>query len=144
VLFGKPFHAVAACVADVGFDGRVRVDMYDVAGYDVKLSCGTLSATAGARNLAVELPWKAGEKLDLATHRVAKTTPAGYVAGYNEKTEFELKVLNKDFKPTGFVEVLRAGSKPGDMGRIRVSFVNGTEKIEGEIDVYVKREIPAP
>lgn len=144
MLLGAPFHPVAACVSESLAEGRVKIEIYDAPHFDVKLSCGTLGADPGARSLAMVVPWKLGSRFDLKTHATSEGLPGGYVAGYNAKTEFELKAINKDFHPTGSVEILRSGQKQGEVGRIRLSFVNGAERLEGEIDVYVKRDITAP
>src|SRR5262245_57560097 len=48
-IAGKPFHAVAACVAGIGKDkGRVYLEIYDVKDFEVTKSCGMLPPTAGA------------------------------------------------------------------------------------------------
>jgi hypothetical protein len=89
------------------------------------------------------VPWKEGTRFDISTHRVSSGVPVGYVVWWGKDGSFRRKVINRDNKPTGTVEVLRAGGRKGDLGRIKVTYVDGGETVEGEIDVYVARDAPA-
>ncbi len=137
-LLGKPFDAVAACVSSVRADGRASFSIDQAKNYDVKLSCGTLGPDEGNRELSLSIPWKDGGKLDV------DATTKGYVTTYGKGGAPEVRYLNQDFKATGTFEVIRAGAKAGDIGRVKVSFVTGSDKVEGEIDVYQKRDPMTP
>lgn len=141
-LFGAPFAPVAACLTQARGDGYGQVEIYQANGYDVQASCAHLTADPEHRLLALEMPWKAGATFDLSTHRVSDGIAAGYAVWWAKDGTFRRKVINHDFKPTGTVEVLRAGARKGELARIKVTFVNGSETVEGEIDVYVPRDVP--
>lgn len=141
-LFGAPFAPVAACLIQAGADGLGQIEIYQARGYDVQASCAHLPADPEHRLLALEIPWKEGARLDVSAHRVSSGVAAGYVVWWDKDRSFHRKVINHDFKPTGTVEVLRAGARKGDLARIKVTFVNGAETVEGEIDVYIPRDVP--
>jgi hypothetical protein len=138
---GKPFHAVAACVMGAPKKGHVFIEIYDVKDFDVNTSCARLPPVPGARKLGLVLPWKEGEKLDLATLKAGKDMPEGYVMEALADKKFSRKDAGKDFKPQGTVEVLRAGTAKGDVGRIRVTLTAGKEQLQGEVDVDVMADV---
>jgi hypothetical protein len=140
-LLGAPFSAVAACLTQMREEGRAQIEIYQANNYDVATQCGHLGASPEHRVLGLEVPWQDGARLDVATHRVTPGIPAGYVVGWTKEGTFRRQVVNHDFKPTGAVEVVRAGGKKGDVGRIRLTFASGSDKLEGEIDVYVSRDV---
>jgi len=141
---GKPFEAAAACVASVSPEGKAYIEIYDDKGADVSKSCGMLAPDKGARKIGIQLVWKDGEKVDLATLKAAKkdAPPLFVMERINEK-KADRKDGGKDFKPKGEAEVLHAADK-GGVGRIRISMTAGKDKLEGEVDVEVKVEVKAP
>jgi len=140
-LLGAPFTPAAACLTQLRGEGRVQIEIYQAGGYDVRTQCGHLPASPEHRVLGLEIPWQDGARFDVSTHRVTPGIPAGYVVGWLSDGSFRRQILNQDFKPTGAVEVLRAGDKKGDVGRIRITFVTGGDRLDGEIDVYVSRDV---
>jgi hypothetical protein len=144
-LLGKPFEAAAACLAGVTPSGNAYIEIYDDKGADVAKSCGVLAQDKGARKIGIELAWKNGEKLDLATIKAPKKDagpPLFVMERINEK-KADRKDAGKDFKPKGEAEVLRTAGKDG-VGRIRIAMTAGKDKLEGEIDVEVKADVQAP
>lgn len=141
-LFGKPFHAVAACAVMGAKEGSALIEVYDVKDFDVKKSCMVLPPVPGARKLGVLVPWKAGAKVDLASLKTVKDLAEAYVMEATAAKKFQVKDVAKDFKPQGTVELVRAGAK-GEVGRIRLTMTVGKDKLEGEVDVEVPGDIPA-
>jgi hypothetical protein len=141
-VLGAAFTPVAACLTQLRGEGRVQIEIYQATNYDVQTQCGHLPASPEHRVLGLEIPWQDGARLDVSTHRVTPNVPAGYVVGWQKDGSFRRQILNQDFRPTGAVEVVRAGGKKGDVGRVKLTFATGSDRFEGEIDVYVSRDVP--
>lgn len=136
-ILGKPFKAVAACAVRGAEPGKVLLEIYDVKDFDVQKQCMMLPPTPGARKIGFSLEWKKGTKVDLAS--LGGTD--GYVMQVGPKKKFSRKVINKDFKPKGEIEILKAPTASGSVGRIELSLTNGKDKLAGEVDVFVKNDL---
>jgi hypothetical protein len=136
-IAGKPFHAVAACVAGAGKDGKVYVEIYDVKDFDVTKTCGMLPPVPDARKIGVYLPWSDGGKLDVATLKASKDPEMFVMATTANPKKMDRKDVGKELKPTGTIEVLKAPKNKGDVGRIKLDLTVGKDKLTGEVDVDV-------
>jgi hypothetical protein len=137
-LLGKPFKAVAACAIKGAQPGTVALEIYDVKDFDVSKQCMSLPLVEGARKIGLLLPWKEGEKVDVASLKITKDYAEGYVMEVGANKKLSRKDFNKDFKPKGTVEILRAPKQNGGVGRLRVSMTSGKDKLNGEVDVEIK------
>ena len=138
---GKPFHAVAACVAGSKDAGRVYVEIYDAKDVDVTTGCGMMPAGADARKIGVVLPWSDGAKLDVASLKPSKDGPLFFVMSRTANpTKMDRKDAGKELKPTGTIEVLKAPAQKGSVGRIKLNLAIGKDKLGGEVDVDVIAE----
>ena len=136
-LFGKTFAARVACAVGTGSSGVAAVYVYDQEDFDVAGSCGFLPTVAGARQLSFRVEWKTGAKASFASYTFdAKKGAESEVIEFLGDKRYDRKWANRDFKPTGSVELLKAVNRAGDRGRVRISMANGDEKLAGEIDVY--------
>ena len=141
-IAGKPFHAVAACVAGIGKDkGKAYLEIYDVKDFEVKKSCGMLPPTPGARKIGVVLPWADGSKTDVATIKGGKEPELFVMASTDNPKKFDRKDTQKDFKPKGTIEVLRAPTSKGGVGRIKLDITAGKDKLAGEVDVDILADV---
>jgi hypothetical protein len=145
-LLGKPFNVTGACVIGPSLTkGHVVIELYDVKDFDVKTSCAVLPGTVvGARKLGLIIPWKAGEKLDIATLKSSKDAPEGYVMEVVGAKKFARHDVGTDWKPKGSVEIVRAAVNKGDVGRIRFDVTIGADKLAGEVDVDVINALEMP
>lgn len=145
-LLGKPFNVTGACVIGASLTkGHVVIELYDVKDFDVKTSCAVLPGTVvGARKLGLVVPWKAGEKLDIATLKSSKDAPEGYVMEVVGPKKFKRHDVGSDWKPKGTVEIIRAARNKGDVGRIRFDVKIGADKLAGEVDVDLTTELEMP
>lgn len=136
-IAGKPFEAASACVMTGAEPGHMYLEIYDNHG-DAQKSCMVLSSQTGARKIGVVLPWKEGQKVDLATLKPkSKNEPAFFVMERINEKKVERKDSGKDFTVTGSVEIVRTAEKDG-VARIRLVSTMGKDKLEGEVDVEVK------
>lgn len=142
---GKPFEAGGACVVGPSSfaPGYVYIEIYDKTELDAKGRCGTLSKEKGARKIGIVLPWKEGEKVDLATLKPKKNDIPLFVMERINDNKADRKDGGKDLKPTGSAEVVRVAPKDG-VGRIKLSMLVGKEKLEGEVDVDVVGDVANP
>lgn len=142
---GKPFEAGGACVVGPSTyaAGYVYIEIYDKTEVDTKGRCGALSKEKGARKIGIVLPWKEGEKVDLATLKPKKNDIPLFVMERINDTKADRKDAGKDLKPTGSAEVVRTAQKDG-VGRIKLSMIVGKDKLEGEVDVDVVGDVAAP
>ncbi len=138
-LLGKPFNVTGACVIGASLTkGHVVIELYDVKDFDVKTSCAVLpGAVVGARKIGLIIPWKTGEKLDIATLKSSKDAPEGYVMEVAGPKKFKRFDVGADWKPKGTVEIVRAAMNKGDVGRIRFDVTAGADKLAGEVDVDI-------
>jgi hypothetical protein len=136
-LLGKPFAARIACVVGGSEPGVGIVNFYEAKDFDVANSCGHMPEKAGDRQFFLTVPWKTGIKVDLArlTHD-PKRGPQGQVNEALADGKVDHKWMNRDFQVRGNLEIVRSVNGVGKLGRVRLKIENGTEKIEGEIDVY--------
>jgi len=125
-LDGKPFEIKGAGTAGpVQKDGTVLLAL---ASYPIE--CGAHDSAEGDQTIALMVPWKSGEKVDLAK--------LGAKGAWATKAGPGGKVTNiKGFKPSGSVEVLGAPGESGRTGRIRFDITSGKDAIEGEVPVKV-------
>jgi hypothetical protein len=136
-LLGKPFKAVGACAVRGAEPGKVALEIYAVKDFD-PAKCMVLPPVEGNRKLGFVLAWKEGEKIDVTKLAVKKEYAEGYVMEVDAAKKFSRKDFNKDLKPKGTIEILKAPKEKGAVGRIKISITNGKDKLEGEIDVDVK------
>src|SRR5579871_4923793 len=137
-IAGKPFQAVAACVFATGKDpGTVYLEIYAVKGFDVSKSCGSMPPDKDARKLGMVIAWKDGAEIDAATLKGGKEPQLFVMSGTGNAKKFERKDTAKDFKPKGKITVIRAGSKKGDVARLKLDLDMGKDKLKGEVDVDV-------
>jgi hypothetical protein len=145
-LLGKPFNVAGACVLGPSLTkGHVVIELYDVKDFDVKTSCAVLPGTVvGARKLGLIIPWKTGEKLDIASLKASKDAPEGYVMEVVGAKKFKRFDVGNDWKPKGSVEIVRAAVNKGDVGRIRFDVTAGADKLTGEVDIDVINALEMP
>jgi hypothetical protein len=136
-LLGKPFAARVACVIGGSQPGQGIVHIYDAKGFDVAQSCAFPPTAAGERKIEIKAPWKTGAKVDLASLTFDdKRGPDGRVSEALGGGKYDNKWMNRDFKPKGSLEIMRAVSGVGKLGRVKLTLENGAEKLTGAIDVY--------
>lgn len=139
-ISGKDFTASGACLAGSTKPGTGYIEIYDAKG-DAKGACGVLPSDKGALKIGIDVSWKAGDKLDVATIAPKGKEPSAlFVMERVSEKKVERKDAGKDFKPTGSIEVLEAPGKDG-VGRIKLTIKTGKDVLEGEVDVEVKAEI---
>lgn len=140
-ITGKSFDAGSGCAMAGTEPGVAYVEIFD-AKTDAQKSCG-LSQEKGARKIGFSIPWKAGQKLDVATLVPKKSDPTLFVMERVNEKKADRKDAGKDFKPTGSIEIVRVAGKDG-IARVKVVMTSGKDKIEGEVDVEVKSDIVSP
>ena len=111
--------------------GTAYVEIYDVKDLDVTKSCGFLPATPGARKIGVVIAWTEGTKVDLAKLKGGKEPEMFVMSSTDDPKKRDRKDVQKDFKPTGAIEILKAPKSKGEVGRIKIEMTSGKDKLQG-------------